>query len=161
MSNSVSSDYAGATPNNSTFHGRSFRPVMQEPNRPGWDETYASHTFHEITMYYPMRVIRGRRYKLIWNLASGLSFPFATDLYASETWQGIVRSGNPIYGKRSVDAYLHRSVFELYDLESDSHEVNNLAEIPEYREILVSLQDRLRAYQKDTQDPWIAKWEHE
>ncbi|MDA2931359.1 sulfatase, partial [Acidobacteria bacterium AH-259-O06] len=48
------------------LHGRSFLSVLDKENPEGWDEVYASHTFHEIQMYYPMRVVRGRKYKLIW-----------------------------------------------------------------------------------------------
>lgn len=38
-------------------------------------------------MYYPVRVIRTDRYKLILDLAHQLPYPFASDLYASATWQ--------------------------------------------------------------------------
>ncbi len=52
-------DLAGATPTDYEFHGRSFKPVLEREHVEGWDTTYASHTFHEITMYYPMRMVRG------------------------------------------------------------------------------------------------------
>jgi N-sulfoglucosamine sulfohydrolase len=45
------------------FHGRSCLPVLDKEKTTGWDVAYASHTFHEIQMYYPMRVVRERRYK--------------------------------------------------------------------------------------------------
>ena len=38
-------------------------------------------------MYYPMKVVRGARYKLIWNVAYQLPYPFASDLWAAPTWQ--------------------------------------------------------------------------
>src|SRR5690606_12433744 len=44
------------------FHGRSFLPILETADPKDWDTVYASHTFHEIQMYYPMRVVRGRRY---------------------------------------------------------------------------------------------------
>ena len=79
-------------------------------------------------MYYPMRVVRERRYKLIWNLAHPLPYPFASDLWEAPTWQTQYRQGmDALYGKRTVGQYLHRPEFELYDLESDPHEVHNLA----------------------------------
>ncbi len=65
------------------FHGRSFLPIISETNPDGWDSIAASHTFHEIQMYYPMRVVRDRRYKLIWNVAHNQPFPFASDLWAA------------------------------------------------------------------------------
>ena len=153
--------FAAAAPNDYAFHGRSFLSVLQQEHPPGWDKTFASHTFHEITMYYPMRVVRTRRYKLLWNIAHGLEFPFASDLWDSETWQGILKSGAKVYGKRSVDAYLNRPKFELYDLQKDPHEINNLADDPEHTEILKNLQNELKAFQKETNDPWDVKWKHE
>jgi N-sulfoglucosamine sulfohydrolase len=154
-------DYAGATPQGYAFHGRSFRPALAQEHTPGWDEVYASHTFHEITMYYPMRVVRERQWKLIWNIAHGLPYPFASDLWESSTWQGVVKRGEKAYGKRSVDAYLHRPAFELYDLEADPDEVRNLASDPAHAQTLARLQAKLKAFQKSTGDPWILKWEYE
>jgi len=153
-------DYAGAS-NGGQMQGRSFKSVLGPERARGWDETYASHTFHEITMYYPMRVVRGRRYKLIWNIAHGLDYPFASDLWAASTWQATVKRGEKYYGKRKVDAYLHRAKFELYDLKNDPHEVNNLADDPKHAKILAEYKTKLKAFQKRTKDPWIVKWEYE
>jgi len=154
-------DLAGAMPGDYEFHGRSFKPVLEREHVEDWDTTYASHTFHEITMYYPMRVVRERRFKLIWNIAHGLDYPFASDLWESATWQATIRSGSKLYGKRTVDAYLHRPAFELYDLEADPHEVKNLADDPQHRDTLDRMKVKLKAFQKRTKDPWILKWEYE
>lgn len=154
-------DFAGATPSDYEFHGRSFKGVLERQRVKGWDTTYASHTFHEITMYYPMRVVRERRFKLIWNIAHGLEYPFASDLWVSATWQGNLKRGNKTYGKRTIDAYLHRPKFELYDLENDPHEVVNLADNPNHRDKLNEMKAKLKAFQKQTKDPWILKWDYE
>jgi len=153
-------DFAGLS-DTGKMQGRSFKSVLGQEHPRGWDETYASHTFHEITMYYPMRVVRGRRYKLIWNIAHGLDYPFASDLLASSTWQATIKRGKKYYGKRTVDAYLHRPAFKLYDLKNDPHEVNNLAEDPKHAKVLTDYKARLKAFQKRTKDPWIAKWDYE
>ena len=154
-------DLTGAMPADYEFHGRSFKPVLERERVADWDTTYASHTFHEITMYYPMRVVRERRFKLIWNIAHGLEYPFASDLWASATWQGNLKRGNKHYGKRTIEAYLHRPKFELYDLESDPHEVKNLADDPQHKGKLEKMKARLKAFQKRTKDPWILKWDYE
>ncbi|MCR4415333.1 MAG: sulfatase [Thermoguttaceae bacterium] len=154
-------DAAGALPEKNPFHGRSFLHVLDEPNPAGWDEVYASHTFHEITMYYPMRVVRTRQYKLIWNLAHGLSYPFASDLWESSTWQSVWNAKAKTFGRRSVEAFLHRPAFELYDLAADPDEIHNLANDPKHASVLESLQAKLKAFQERTGDPWIVKWEHE
>ena len=154
-------DFAGAVPAKTEFHGRSFKSVLEQEHPQGWDETYASHTFHEITMYYPMRAVRQRKYKLIWNIAYPLEYPQATDLWASAAWQAQLKRGDKYFGKRSIEAYLHRRQFELYDLEKDPDEINNLAYMPEYEQTLTELKAKIKAFQQRTKDPWISKQEHE
>ena len=51
-------DFAGAAPKKGPIHGRSFLSVLDKKTSEGWDMIHASHTFHEVTMYYPMRVVR-------------------------------------------------------------------------------------------------------
>jgi N-sulfoglucosamine sulfohydrolase len=144
------------------FHGRSFLPILNSAEPEGWDEVYASHTFHEIQMYYPMRVVRGRRYKLIWNIAHPLPFPFASDLWAASTWQAQFQLGmDANYGQRSVRQYIHRPEFELFDLEMDAREAKNVAEDPAYAEVLADMKQRLKTFQEKTDDPWILKWKYE
>jgi N-sulfoglucosamine sulfohydrolase len=156
-------EFAGVTPPNGVkLHGRSLLPILEQQKPAGWDEVYASHTFHEVTMYYPMRVVRSGRYKLIWNIAYPLPFPFASDLFGSATWQDSLKRGEDfLYGKRTIKSYVHRPQFELYDLESDPSEIHNLAKDAAHHESLVSLQQKLKQFQKRTGDPWILKWEHE
>ncbi|MFO7908053.1 MAG: sulfatase-like hydrolase/transferase [Pirellulaceae bacterium] len=140
------------------FHGRSFLPVLGQQHVKGWDEVHASHTFHEIQMYYPMRVVRGRKYKLIWNIAHSLPFPFASDLWAAPTWQAQYRQGlDAPFGAKTVRSYIHRPEFELYDIEEDPHEGNNLADDPEYADLLDAMKKKLQQFQRDTDDPWILK----
>jgi N-sulfoglucosamine sulfohydrolase len=144
------------------LHGRSFLPIVEQERPEGWDEVYASHTFHEVTMYYPMRVVRSGKFKLIWNIAYPLPFPFASDLYGSATWQDTLKRGEDyLYGKRSVSAYEHRPKFELYDLEKDPYEIHNLSGDAAQRDTFAALEQKLRQFQKRTGDPWILKWQHE
>jgi len=154
-------DFAGALPAAATFHGRSFRGGIDGGGLTGWDEVYASHTLHEVTMYYPMRSIRTRQHKLIVNLASGLAYPFALDLKQSPTWIGVQKAGGAIYGKRPIAQFIHRPQFELYDLTTDPDEVRNLADDPQHQALKQTLITRLRAFQERTLDPWIHKWDYE
>jgi N-sulfoglucosamine sulfohydrolase len=142
--------------------GRSFLSILDQKKPNGWDEVYASHTFHEVTMYYPMRVVHSGRYKLIWNIASALPYPFASDLYGSATWQDTLNRGDDyMYGKRTVNQFIHRPQFELYDLEADPDEIHNLADDPSQRDTLLTLQEKLKQFQRRTNDPWRVKWQHE
>ncbi len=154
-------EIAGAKPPKYRLHGRSFLPVLERERTSGWDEVYASHTFHEITMYYPMRVVRTRRWKLILNLAHQLPYPFASDLWAAATWQATLKRGARMYGQRTVQAYLHRPRWELYDLEADPWEGRNLADDPRHARTLTELRAKLKAWQKRTKDPWMVKYRYE
>ncbi|WP_240928020.1 sulfatase family protein [Thalassoroseus pseudoceratinae] len=143
------------------FHGRSFLPVLDEENPEGWNENYASHTFHEITMYFPMRMIMKGDYKYIFNIASPLPYPFASDLQSCPTWQEVLESNAEIYGQRSVYNYINRQRHELYDVKSDPHETKNLATDPQFQPLLKELQEKLQDYQEQTRDPWKSKWKYE
>ena len=146
---------------NSAFHGRSLKKLLNGEDAVDFTETFASHTFHEITMYYPMRTVINERYKLIWNIAYQLPYPHATDLWASSTWQSILRTEDQQYGPRSVNDYTYRPQFELYDIQNDPYEAQNLAGLSAYEQILTTMKESLRDYQRRTNDPWIMKWEHE
>ena len=154
-------DFAGALPSKYRFHGRSFLDVLRGTRADDRDHVFASHTFHEVTMYYPMRVLRTRKHKYILNLAHGLTYPHASDLWASAAWQGVWQRKDRYYGKRTVDAYLHRAREELYDLERDPHEVINLAENPEHQIVLEELRARMKTWRKESADPWFYKYIYE
>lgn len=156
-------DFCGAPPSpEGDFDGRSFLGVLEKEHPEGWDEIYASHTFHEVTMYYPMRVVRTRNYKLIWNIAHGLPYPFASDLWAASTWKSVYKHGpDALYGKRTVRAFIERAAFELYDLKNDPHEVKNLAANAAHAGRLLELKNKLRTFQETTDDPWRRKWRYE
>jgi N-sulfoglucosamine sulfohydrolase len=141
--------------------GRSLLPILEEENPKGWDVVYGSHQCHEVTMYYPMRMIRTRTHKYIRNLAYKLDYPFASDLYNSLTWQGILERGDKKMGERSVEYFVHRPLEELYDLTKDPHELKNVAEDPAFAEVLRDLRERLKAWQVKTRDPWLVKYRYE
>ena len=153
-------DWAGVKPVKA-MTGRSVLPILDQEKPADWDLVFASHTFHEVTMYYPMRMLRTRRYKYILNLAHQLEYPLASDLWGSLTWQGVLRRGDKQYGQRSVDALLHRPREELYDLETDPQEVHNLAGDADRAELLADLRRQLQQWQKRTADPWSIKYTHE
>jgi N-sulfoglucosamine sulfohydrolase len=88
--------------------GRSLLPILAQENPSGWDRVFASHSFHEIQQYYPMRALRTREYNYILNLASELSYPIAGDIESSPSWREIQRTPSLGLGSRSLAAFLHR-----------------------------------------------------
>lgn len=154
-------EYAGAKPPSYPLHGKSLLGILESTRPAGRDEIYQSHTFHEVTMYYPMRAIRTRKYRYILNVAHPLPFPFAMDLFDSAAWQGVLERGDTQYGGRTVAAYVQRPRDELYDLESDPQETVNLAQRPEHKALVAEMQQKLKSWQTETNDPWLVKYEHE
>lgn len=156
-------DFANVTFEKDDFQGRTFKPVLTnvETNSQAWNTVYGSHSFHEITMYYPMRMIRHGKYKLVWNIASGLAYPFANDLFNSSTWQSTLNANLNTLGSKTIDNFIHRPAFELFDLSVDPSESNNLADDADYLAIKESLMAKLMKFQKETSDPWVVKWAHE
>jgi N-sulfoglucosamine sulfohydrolase len=153
-------DAAGLKPP-ADLPGRSLLPILEEENTRGWDTVYGSHQFHEVTMYYPVRMIRTRTHKYFLNLAHALEYPFASDLYGSPTWQGILQRGDKMMGQRKVETFLRRPREELYDLEKDPNELNNVAADSRHAATLADLRRQLKEWQQKTKDPWVVKYTHE
>jgi N-sulfoglucosamine sulfohydrolase len=135
--------------------GRSLLPILEQSAAPGWDRVFASHNFHEIQQYYPMRALRTREYKYIVNLAAPLEFPIAGDIASSPTWRAIAARPAIGLGARSTQAFLHRPPEELYDLRKDPAEVHNVAADPAYRAVLERMRAELTKFRADTKDPWL------
>lgn len=147
--------------------GRSILPIINSTDTvPGWDRVFGSHTFHEITNYWPTRYMRTRRYKYHRNVCWKLDFPFAMDLYASLSFEGMRNSDTGMnarskgtkevmVGHRSLKDYIRRPPEELYDLDADPSEIRNLAQNFASRQTLLSMRKELERWQEETGDLWL------
>ena len=147
--------------------GRSFLSVVDVAEPPAqdtqWSRVFGSHTFHEVTNYWPTRYMRDRRYKYHRNVCWRLDFPFAMDLYASLSFEAMRNSGDAqtgkpaMVGQRKLKDYIFRPPEELYDLDTDPAEVRNLASDPAHKDKLLEMRAALEQWQNDTQDLWLWK----
>lgn len=157
-------DWCGVKPAEA-MRGRSLLPILEDKSPKGWDTVFASHQFHEVTMYYPMRMVRDRKYKLIHNLAHRLEVPHASDLWESPSWQAILKAKDDKMGARTVTAFLNRPAFELYDMTADPHEATNLlvsaTDKPATKAAFDTLSKSLADWRTATADPWLIKGKHE
>ncbi|KAL9951236.1 hypothetical protein ACROYT_G043861 [Oculina patagonica] len=138
--------------------GKSVLPVLHQEPQSGWDTAFASHNLHEATMYYPMRVLQKKNFKLVHNLAYKMPYPIAVDIFTSYTYQDLLnrtREGRPTGWFRTLKQYYYRTQWELYDLSADPEELANLIDKPAYQEVVKELRDKLLAWQKTTDDHWI------
>ncbi|MBN8884644.1 MAG: sulfatase [Rudaea sp.] len=151
-------DWTGATPPKDYRYlplpGRSILPLLGEADATGWDEVFATHSFHEIDQYYPTRSLRTRRYSYFLNLQPALEVPIASDVALSPAWKAITTTPGARLGKRTLDAFHHRPAEELYDLAADPDEVVNLAGKAEHAQTLADLRRRLDVWRTATHDPW-------
>jgi len=151
---------SSSSPRHDCLTGRSLVPVLQSEPAPesGWDEVYASQSLHEITMYYPMRALRTRRYRLIHNAAYKMPFPVDQDFYASPSFQDLLERTHdhrPFDWFTTLDQYYYRPAWELYDILADPRELRNLANDSTASGVMRTLQSRLLNWQNVTNDPWL------
>jgi N-sulfoglucosamine sulfohydrolase len=155
-------DNRGITGKLSSYHGKSWLGILGQAGAQHWESIFASHTFHEIQMYYPMRVYRDREYKLIWNIAHPLPYPFASDLWAASSFQAqYQKSLSAPYGNKTVRQYIHRPEFEFFKIGEDPDEAKNLAGNPKFAAKLEEYKEKLKSVQKQFHDPWFMKWSYE
>ncbi|MBI5281819.1 MAG: sulfatase [Candidatus Solibacter usitatus] len=138
------------------LQGRSFLPLLEQARPAGWDLVFFSHTFHEVTMHYPVRGTRTPRYKYLRNLVHQAPFPHASDLWASRTWTDVRAQGESgMIGRRRVHDYLFRAPEELYDVAADPGEVRNLAGASAHQTVLAELRRQTQEFRRRTGDPWL------
>lgn len=134
--------------------GRSLRSMF-DGRTPEWRRylftEYHTHSAHN---YYPQRTVRDERYKLIRNLMPGAVNPgyeFTRRKFFEEKRAIVAAAPEPV---RSAYERMERPAeWELYDLDADPYEFNDLAEEEDHAEVLARLQTELARWQDDTQDP--------
>lgn len=137
--------------------GKSLLPFLKEEPKDTDFSVFGSHNFHEVTMDYPMRAIRTKRYKLIHNINYNSLFPIDQDFYVSWTFQDLLNrtiSKTPIPWYKTLRSYYKRDEWELYDLKTDGAEMTNVAKKKDYAKIFDDLKNKLWQWQVETDDPW-------
>ncbi|HWA98202.1 MAG TPA: hypothetical protein VG713_06900, partial [Pirellulales bacterium] len=140
-------------------HGRSLLPIVEQERPTGWDAIVLSHVMHEVTMYYPMRTLRERRYKLIWNLCYQMPFLNAKEVTDRSPWRLTIERGEEYIGKRKVEDYVWRDPIELYDIENDPDELVNLADDPKYADLRLRMSEALLKRLRETDDHWLERYQ--
>ncbi|XP_076444419.1 N-sulfoglucosamine sulfohydrolase-like isoform X2 [Babylonia areolata] len=141
--------------------GQSLLPTYTRASVPVIEQRtaiFASHDLHEATMYYPMRVIRTKQFKLIHNLNFKMPFPIDQDFYISPSFQDILnrtkrKENLPWY--KTLKQYYYRPQWEMYDVLQDQKELVNLANNSTFSQTLALLKEELVSWQNVTADPWI------
>lgn len=114
---------------------------------------FASHSFHEVTMYDPYRFAHDGRWKYVQQLNHHAPLPLASDLFDSPTWLAVRQRDLDELGERRRIDYEARVSDLLFDTQADPFETTNLIEREPERA------DRMRRslidHRKATEDPWL------
>ena len=121
--------------------GRSFAPLLDGGDYRPREEIFGEISHHDY--YDPRRCIRTDRYKLILNFSSA---PFFMD--PSQSWRP--RSDTAVPENPAV---AYHPCLELYDLQEDPWELQNLAKSPKHEQVRQELIGRLRNHLVSTKDP--------
>jgi len=140
----------------SSLHGRSLRGVLKTQNAPAdWRGTLVGEFhFHGATPFFPRRAITDGRYKLIHNLRAGVATALSSvdgDSAYAEAQELPVDHPTRVAMERLKDP----PEWELYDLENDPIEFQNVAANAEHAENLSRLQHALQEWQEQTEDPFV------
>ena len=145
---------------NKNFDGKSFYPAMKGETQKHRDYTFGVHTTRGVingSESYPIRSVRSIKYKYIQNLSHNDFFYnilTAKDKQRpiSLIYQSWVENAQTEDELNWVKQYKKRSYEELYDLENDPYEKNNLANHVEYLEIKKDLKAQLQSWMNQQGD---------
>ena len=133
--------------------GRSLQGISQDQPLEDRPYLFGEFTAHAPQLFYPMRSVRDKRYKLIVNYLSDQPFP-GKRVDGDPAWyeaQQARFADTPV--QQVFHRYIHRPPLELYDLQSDPNEFVNLADDHANQLIINRLRDALTQWQQQTKDP--------
>lgn len=144
-------DAAGLT-QSKKMQGRSFLPLLTGKSYSSREAVFSERNWHD--NFDPVRSVRTKDYKLIFNAAPHFPYRPAWDLADSPTWASYQRLAR--LGKLQ-DHHLRllqpdRPVIEMYHLPSDPGEFNNIADDPAHAQQKQKLLKLLSDWMHDTYD---------
>lgn len=144
-------DLAGI-PMSDEVYGKSFKSLLFNPAERGREYIYAERNWHDTDEY--MRCVRTEKYKLIYNAYYERPHGIAMDLSTSDSWydlKRLQRSGK-LTPAQSLVFQSPRPMIEIYDLENDPEELDNIADLKSSLEAGRTLARQLVRWQKETKD---------
>jgi arylsulfatase A-like enzyme len=146
-----------------SMEGVSLKPLLT-----GQKESVREHVFSERNWHDnwdPMRCVVDGRYKLIQNYRPELGYLPSLDLLRSPSFEAIAAQAKAgtLTGPRTWYLNQTKAHVELYDLEADPGEWNNLATDPEHADRVIAMQKKLGQWMNETNDflpPPAAAFKH-
>lgn len=144
---------------NRGFDGKSFFGVLSGKKNEHRKFVYGVHTTRGIingSANYPVRSVRSKTHKFIWNLNYKTTFynaPATRENSILTDW--IEQTDNDPRVVERVRFYQNRPEEELYDIVNDPYELNNLADKPELQQVKAELKARLLDWMAQQNDKGI------
>lgn len=148
-------DAVGVTPTD-PLPGRSLMPLLAGEHIPWREYLYGEFNSHARVSWYPRRTVRDQRFQLIENPLYEEENP-TRSVGPCLTWEASRDSsldGTAV--RMAYDRWVNPPRFELIDLEADPYAFENLADNPEYLEVLSHLRARLDEWRQDMHDPLLS-----
>ncbi len=134
--------------------GRSFLPLLRGEEQEGRDQVLT--TFHQTSgrRDFEMRAVQNRRFAYIYNAWSDGKTVFTSESTGSASFKGMQRAAqtHPAVAAR-VRHLSYRVPEELYDLAIDPCCQRNVADLPEYRNELQKMREKMADAMRRTGDP--------
>jgi len=139
-------------PSPKTFQGKSYAGLLADPKGTIRDKVFAEHNWHDFAAYE--RAVRTPQFKYIRNFWPDLPATPPADALNSLTFREMrrLRDAGQLTSDQMACFVKPRPEEELYDVNADPHELNNLAEDPKYASALKVLREQLDAWRKETSD---------
>lgn len=140
-----------------SLDGRSFALVLCGEAASHRKRIFTTHSGDRMMNVFLSRSVRTDRYKLIWNPHPEFAFTTHIDLLLRETSgdyfkQWIERAKTDKHAAQVVASHHGRPEYELFDLQSDPHEQNNLAGNAHLKDLQSKLLAELQAWIKTQND---------
>lgn len=142
---------AGLSPT-STFQGKSFLPILEDPQTEIQDEVFAEHNWHDFDDHG--RAVRTAKYKYIRNYYTDIPNTPPADAVRSPTYQTMLelKDKGELTPEQMQCFQVPRPKEELYDLANDPYELHNLADNESHAKTLVMMRKRLDDWETRTGD---------
>lgn len=132
--------------------GLSHLPLFENPEVEWRSHIFAEFNSHQ-PYFWPQRMVRDKRYKLIHNVKHDGPKP-GLGIDGCEVRLAVLQGNYPEKAAGAYEIFTEdQPEYELYDLHSDPNELNNLAGDPAFADVRASLHHELRAWQERTDDP--------
>lgn len=147
-------ELAGGDLQGQPFDGRSYAGLLRgatSQHRSAVFGVQTSRSIYHGPTAYGIRTVRDRRYRLIWNVNAENRFTNSvvakSKVYASwKTKQG------DAFARAQYERYQRRPEFELYDMERDPYELQNIIDDPQHAATAESLKAQLATWMRQQGD---------